>query len=94
MIDGVLGVVKAYATRVGEGPMPTEFWARAAIVCGTAARSSSVTGRPRRCGWYDVVVARYAARINGLDSVALTKLDVLDGLDEVKVCTGYPSARM
>ena len=90
MIHGVLGVVKAYATRVGEGPMPTELLGAA----GDRLRDSgkefgSVTGRPRRCGWYDAVVARYAARINGLDSVALTKLDVLDGLDEIKVCTGY-----
>ena len=89
-IHGVLGVVKAYATRVGEGPMPTELLGAA----GDRLRDSgkefgSVTGRPRRCGWYDAVVARYAARINGLDSVALTKLDVLDGLEEIKVCTGY-----
>ena len=90
MIHGVLGVVKAYATRVGEGPMPTELVGAS----GDRLRESgkefgSVTGRPRRCGWYDAVVARYAARINGLDSVALTKLDVLDGLDEIKVCTAY-----
>jgi adenylosuccinate synthase len=90
MIDGVLGVVKAYATRVGEGPMPTELPGSA----GDRLRESgkefgSVTGRPRRCGWYDAVVTRYAGRINGLDSVALTKLDVLDGLEEIKVCTGY-----
>jgi adenylosuccinate synthase len=90
MIDGVLGVVKAYATRVGEGPMPTELQGES----GNRLRDSgkefgSVTGRPRRCGGYDAVVARYAARINGLDSVALTKLDVLDGLDEINVCTGY-----
>jgi adenylosuccinate synthase len=73
MINGVLGVVKAYATRVGEGPMPTELLGAS----GDRLRDSgkefgSVTGRPRRCGWYDAVVARYAARINGLDSVALT----------------------
>jgi adenylosuccinate synthase len=90
MIDGVLGVVKAYATRVGEGPMPTELIGAA----GDRLRDSgkefgSVTGRPRRCGWYDAVVVKYAARVNGLDSVALTKLDVLDGLDEINVCTGY-----
>ncbi|HKY22697.1 MAG TPA: adenylosuccinate synthase [Vicinamibacterales bacterium] len=90
MIDDVLGVVKAYATRVGEGPMPTELLGES----GNRLRDSgqefgSVTGRPRRCGWYDAVVARYAARINGLGSMALTKLDVLDGLDEIKVCTGY-----
>lgn len=90
MIDGVLGVVKAYSTRVGEGPMPTELLGAS----GDRLRDSgkefgSVTGRPRRCGWYDAVVVRYAARINGLDSVALTKLDVLDGLDAIDVCTGY-----
>ena len=90
MIHGVLGVVKAYATRVGEGPMPTELLGGS----GDRLRDSgkefgSVTGRPRRCGWYDAVVARYAARINGLDSLALTKLDVLDGFDEIKVCTAY-----
>jgi adenylosuccinate synthase len=89
-INGVLGVMKAYATRVGEGPMPTELLGAS----GDRLRESgkefgSVTGRPRRCGWYDAVVARYATRINGLDSVALTKLDVLDGLEEIKVCTGY-----
>jgi adenylosuccinate synthase len=90
MINGVLGVVKAYATRVGEGPMPTELIGAA----GDRLRDSgkefgSVTGRPRRCGWYDAVVVKYAARVNGLDSVALTKLDVLDGLEEINVCTGY-----
>src|ERR687895_1932491 len=90
MIGGVLGVVKAYATRVGEGPMPTELLGAS----GDRLRDSgkefgSVTGRPRRCGWYDAGVGRYAARINGLDSIALTKLDVLDGLDQIKVCTGY-----
>jgi adenylosuccinate synthase len=90
MINGVLGVVKAYSTRVGEGPMPTELFGTA----GDRLRDSgkefgSVTGRPRRCGWYDAVVVRYAARINGLDSVALTKLDVLDGLESIEVCTGY-----
>ena len=90
MINGVLGVVKAYSTRVGEGPMPTELLGTS----GDRLRDSgkefgSVTGRPRRCGWYDAVVVRYAARINGLDSVALTKLDVLDGLESIQVCTGY-----
>ena len=90
MINGVLGVLKAYATRVGEGPMPTELvGASGDRLRDSGKEFGSVTGRPRRCGWYDAVVARYAARINGLDSVALTKLDVLDGLDEIKVCTGY-----
>jgi adenylosuccinate synthase len=90
MIDAVLGVVKAYSTRVGEGPLPTELRGDS----GNQLRESgleygAVTGRPRRCGWYDAVVVRYAARINGLDAVALTKLDVLDGLDAIQVCTGY-----
>jgi len=89
-IDGVLGVVKAYTTRVGEGPMPTELTGE----MGNRLRDSgneygAVTGRPRRCGWYDAVVARYGARINGLDALALTKLDVLDGLDEIAICTAY-----
>ena len=90
MINGVLGVVKAYATRVGEGPMPTELLGASGDRLRDGGKEfGSVTGRPRRCGWYDAVVARYAARINGLDSVALTKLDVLDGIDEINVCTGY-----
>ena len=90
MINGVLGVVKAYSTRVGEGPMPTElFGADGDRLRDSGKEFGSVTGRPRRCGWYDAVVVRYAARINGLDSVALTKLDVLDGLASIQVCTGY-----
>jgi len=92
--NGVLGVVKAYLTRVGEGPMPTELTGAS----GERLRESgmeygAVTGRPRRCGWYDAVIVRYAARINGLDSVALTKLDVLDGLEAIQVCTGYRRGR-
>ena len=89
-IGAVLGIVKAYTTRVGEGPLPTELTG----TFGDALRESgqeygASTGRPRRCGWFDAVVARYAARINGLEALALTKLDVLDGLSELKVCTGY-----
>ena len=89
-IDGVLGIVKAYTTRVGEGPFPTELVGDA----GDALRDSgqeygASTGRPRRCGWYDAVVAKYAVRINGFQTLALTKLDVLDGLSEIKVCTKY-----
>jgi adenylosuccinate synthase len=89
-IGRVLGVVKAYTTRVGEGPLPTELTGEA----GDRLRESgneygAVTGRPRRCGWYDAVAVRYAARVNGLDALALTKLDVLDGLPEVVICTGY-----
>jgi adenylosuccinate synthase len=89
-IDGVLGVAKAYTTRVGEGPLPTELTGE----LGNRLRESgqefgAVTGRPRRCGWYDAVAVRYAVRVNGLDALALTKLDVLDGLDDLQVCTAY-----
>ena len=89
-IGRVVGVVKAYATRVGEGPFPTELTGE----MGNRLREGgseygAVTGRPRRCGWYDAVVVRYSARINGLDALALTKLDVLDGLSEILICTGY-----
>jgi adenylosuccinate synthase len=92
-IHGVIGVVKAYTTRVGEGPLPTEL----AGEMGKRLRDSgneygAVTGRPRRCGWFDAVVARYGARINGLDALALTKLDVLDGLETIEICTAYRCA--
>jgi adenylosuccinate synthase len=89
-IGGVLGVAKAYTTRVGEGPLPTELsGALADRLRESGQEYGASTGRPRRCGWYDAVVVRYAARINGLDALALTKLDVLDGLSEVLLCTGY-----
>ena len=89
-IGGVLGVAKAYTTRVGEGPLPTELFGEIAERLRESGQEyGASTGRPRRCGWYDAVVVRYAARINGLDALALTKLDVLDGLDELKICTGY-----
>jgi adenylosuccinate synthase len=89
-IDGVLGVAKAYTTRVGEGPLPTElFGDMAERLRESGQEYGASTGRPRRCGWYDAVVARYSARINGIDALALTKLDVLDGLDEVLICTEY-----
>ena len=89
-IGGVLGVAKAYTTRVGEGPLPTELsGALADRLRESGQEYGASTGRPRRCGWYDAVVVRYSARINGLDALALTKLDVLDGLDEVHICTGY-----
>ncbi len=89
-IDGVLGVVKAYTTRVGNGPLPTlapdpleEELRRVGHEFG------AVTGRPRRCGWFDAVVARYAARVNGLTALAVTKLDVLDGFDRIPIGVGY-----
>ena len=93
-IGGVLGVVKAYTTRVGEGPLPTELEGPMADLLRESGQEyGASTGRPRRCGWYDAVVARYSARINGLDALALTKLDVLDGLPEVQVCTAYRTPR-
>jgi adenylosuccinate synthase len=89
-IGRVLGVVKAYATRVGEGPFPTELTgAMGARLRESGSEYGAVTGRPRRCGWYDAVAARYAARLNGLDGLALTKLDVLDGLESIQICTAY-----
>jgi adenylosuccinate synthase len=92
-IDAVLGVVKAYTTRVGNGPLPTEFDEPLATEMRELGHEyGAVTGRPRRCGWFDAVVARYAARINGLSGLAVTKLDVLDTLDRVGICTGYEIA--
>ena len=89
-IDGVMGVAKAYCTRVGTGPFPSEAdEAGVEILRGRGNEYGATTGRPRRCGWFDAVAARYATRINGFDSLALTKLDVLDELDEIPVCTGY-----
>jgi adenylosuccinate synthase len=89
-IGGVLGVAKAYTTRVGEGPLPTELSGPLADQLRENGKEyGASTGRPRRCGWFDAVVVRYSARINGLDALALTKLDVLDGLPEVRLCTGY-----
>src|SRR5256884_6300197 len=89
-IDAVLGVVKAYTTRVGNGPLPTE----APPPLGEktrelAAEFGATTGRPRRCGWFDAVVVRYAVRVNGLTGLAVTKLDVLDSFSEIPVCVGY-----
>jgi adenylosuccinate synthase len=89
-IGGVLGVAKAYTTRVGEGPLPTELSGELAERLRESGQEyGASTGRPRRCGWFDAVVVRYSARINGLDALALTKLDVLDGLEELAICTGY-----
>jgi adenylosuccinate synthase len=89
-IDAVLGVVKAYTTRVGTGPLPTEMDdAMAEHVRALGKEFGATTGRARRCGWFDAIVVRYATRINGLTDVAVTKLDVLDTLDRVAICTGY-----
>ncbi len=89
-IDAVLGVVKAYTTRVGSGPLPTEIPGE----LGEKLRElggefGAVTGRPRRCGWFDAVVVRYGARVNGLSGLAITKLDVLDGFQELNIATAY-----
>ncbi|MBF0329081.1 MAG: adenylosuccinate synthase [Nitrospirae bacterium] len=89
-IQKVLGIVKAYTTRVGEGPFPTELkdklgdWLRE-----KGGEFGATTGRPRRCGWLDIVILRHAKRLNGLTGIALTKLDILDGLEKIKICVGY-----
>jgi adenylosuccinate synthase len=89
-IDGALGISKAYSTRVGGGPFPTELGGDAAEELRQRGQEfGAVTGRPRRCGWADAVALRYAARINGLDAMAVTKVDVLDTLPTVKICVGY-----
>ena len=89
-IDEVLGIVKAYTTRVGEGPFPTELSNELGEhLRQKGAEFGATTGRPRRCGWLDMVVLKYAVRINGLTNIALTKLDVLDEIDTIKVCVAY-----
>ena len=89
-VGTVLGVVKAYTTRVGEGPLPTELHGEVGDrLRETGQEYGASTGRPRRCGWFDALAVRFAARVNGLDALALTKLDVLDGLERISVCTGY-----
>ncbi|MGH7444378.1 MAG: adenylosuccinate synthase [Longimicrobiales bacterium] len=89
-IDSVLGVVKAYTTRVGSGPLPTEIpGALGEHLREVGGEYGATTGRPRRCGWFDAVVVRYAALVNGLTGLALTKLDVLDDFEEIRICTGY-----
>lgn len=93
-IDRVVGVMKAYTTRVGEGPFPTELHDEH----GTALRETgrefgATTGRPRRCGWFDAVATRYAVMVNGINDLAVTKLDVLDNLPKIKVCVAYKCGR-
>jgi adenylosuccinate synthase len=91
-IGSVLGVAKAYTTRVGAGPLPTELTGELGErLRETGQEYGASTGRPRRCGWYDAVAVRYAVRVNGLDALAITKLDVLDGLETLDVCTAYRS---
>ena len=89
-VGRVLGIVKAYTTRVGEGPFPTELHDETGQRLGERGREfGTVTGRKRRCGWFDAVMVRQACAIAGVDGIALTKLDVLDGMEELRVCTGY-----
>jgi adenylosuccinate synthase len=89
-IERVIGIVKAYTTRVGEGPFPTELLDDSGdFLRKTGAEYGTTTGRPRRCGWFDAVIARYAARVNGVTDFVLTKLDVLTGLEKVPVCVAY-----
>jgi adenylosuccinate synthase len=90
MLDYVLGLVKAYATRVGTGPFPTELTDD--VGAGLAKRGNefgSVTGRPRRCGWLDVAALKRSVQLNGVDGLCITKLDVLDGMQEIRLCTSY-----
>jgi len=89
-INGVIGISKAYTTRVGSGPFPTElFGSEGETIRRKGGEFGTVTGRPRRCGWFDAVVARTAARLNGVNSFALTKIDVLSGFSTLRVCTAY-----
>ena len=89
-IDNVVGVVKAYTTRVGSGPFPTELNdATGEFLRNMGREYGATTGRPRRCGWFDAVATRYAADVNGFTGMVLTKMDVLDELDEIRICTGY-----
>ena len=90
-IDKVVGVIKSYSTRVGEGPFPTELPEElvSALRDGRGREYGVTTGRPRRCGWFDGVIGEYSVRVNGVDSLVVMKLDVLDGMQTVKICTGY-----
>lgn len=89
-ITKVLGIIKAYTTRVGEGPFPTELNDEVGLhLRDKGYEFGTTTGRPRRCGWFDAVIARYTVRVSGLTSMAVTKLDVLTGMDTLKICTGY-----
>ena len=93
MLDYVLGIVKAYTTRVGTGPFPTEL--ADATGAGLAKRGNefgSVTGRPRRCGWLDMPALKRSVQLNGVDGLAITKLDVLDGMPLIRICTAYTVA--
>lgn len=93
-VDRVIGVMKAYTTRVGHGPFPTEeSGSFGDSLRETGAEYGATTGRPRRCGWFDGVIARYSARVNGIDTWAITKLDVLTGINPLRVCVAYEDGR-
>ena len=90
MLDYVLGIVKAYTTRVGTGPFPTELTDEiGARLAKRGNEFGSVTGRPRRCGWLDVAALKRSLQLNGVDGLCITKLDVLDGMPTIRICTGY-----
>ena len=90
MIDRVIGVMKAYTTRVGEGPFPTELSDEIGEHLSSVGQEfGTTTGRARRCGWFDAVIGKYSVRVNGLDGLAITKLDIFDGLQELKICVAY-----
>jgi adenylosuccinate synthase len=89
-LDTIIGVVKAYSTRVGEGPFVTELLNETGTwIQNTGGEFGATTGRPRRCGWLDLLVVKHACMLNGLTDIVLTKIDVLTGLDEIQVCIGY-----
>ena len=88
-MDRVIGVMKAYTTRVGEGPFPTEDETISDLLHGMGREFGATTGRARRCGWFDAVAVHYATMINGIDELAITNLDGLDGVPSIKVCTAY-----
>ena len=89
-MENIVGVVKAYTTRVGAGPFPAEQFNEVGdTLRNTGHEFGTVTGRPRRCGWLDTAVVKYAAMLNSLDYLAITRLDILDNLDTIKICTGY-----
>ena len=89
-LNNIIGIFKAYTTRVGGGPFPTELFDADGQILGNIGKEfGATTGRPRRCGWFDLVAANYSAKINGLTHIALTKLDILDSFDTIKVCVGY-----
>ena len=89
-ISGVIGIVKAYTTRVGSGPFPTELHdSTGERMREKGGEFGATTGRPRRCGWFDAVILRHSAAVNGFSGLVITKLDILDGLDTIKICTSY-----